>query len=86
MGKGGSITEGSRHQPIRSQLVEKLEEEEGEEVWRSNLFVMIYIKTEWGGREKREESQNTMEVVIEVGRPHEGGGGGGGRVCSSGID
>ena len=52
MGKGGSITEGSRHQPIRSQLVEKLEEEEGEEVWRSNLFVMIYIKTEWGGREK----------------------------------
>ena len=25
-----------------------------------------------GGREKREESQNTMEVVIEVGRPHEG--------------
>ena len=24
-----------------------------------------------GGREKREESQNTMEVVIEVGRPHE---------------
>ena len=54
MGKGGSITEGSRHQPIRSQLVEKLEEEEGEEVWRSNLFVMIYIKTEWGeGKKER---------------------------------
>ena len=61
MGKGGSITEGSRHQPIRSQLVEKLEEEEGEEVWRSNLFVMIYIKTE-GRREKREEPQITMEI------------------------
>ena len=61
LGKGGSITEGSRHQPIRSQLVEKLEEEEGEEVWRSNLFVMIYIKTE-GRREKREEPQITMEI------------------------
>ena len=32
--------------------MEKLEEEEGEEVWRSNLFVMIYIKTEWGGGKK----------------------------------
>ena len=34
--------------------MEKLEEEEGEEVWRSNLFVMIYIKTEWGeGKKER---------------------------------
>ena len=55
LGKGGSITQGSHHRPIRSGQEEE-EEEEGEkeeeegdggkEVWRSNLFVMIYFKTE----------------------------------------
>ena len=70
LGKGGSITQGSHHRPIRSGQEREEEEEEekeeekverGEEVWRSNLFVMIYIKTE-GRREKREEPQITMEI------------------------
>ena len=64
LGKGGSITQGSHHRPIRSGQERGGgggEGGEGEEVWRSNLFVMIYIKTE-GRREKREEPQITMEI------------------------